>query len=127
MGAVGRDRGHPSPQRSPGADTGGIGLCTQCPVSSGSESAACEALLITSWGAHMRDSQAQAPAFPLWRVLLVPSPLRAGSGLVPMRWHFPHRREGPSWCRPSPQARPRPEDIGEALCFYASLYKWYFF
>lgn len=100
MGALGRERGHPSPQRSPSADTGGFGLCTQCPVSSGSDSAARGALLITSWGATCRDSQVQAPALPLWRVLLVPSPLRAASGLVPMRWHFPHGREGPSWCRP---------------------------
>lgn len=68
---------------------------------------------------------------PLRRVLLLPSPLRAGSGppclgsgLAPMRWHFPHGRDGPSWCQP---ACPHPEGVGEALRFYSSLYKWYFF
>lgn len=68
--------------------------------------------LITSCGARpggrtWRDFQVQAPASPLWRVLLVPSPLRAGSGprctgsgLVPVRWHFHIAGRGPRGASP---------------------------
>lgn len=94
--------------------------------------------LITSCGARpggrtWRDFQVQAPASPLWRVLLVPSPLRAAQAPVArgLAW-FPcagtsTSQGGPAWCQPSQQACPHPEDIGEALCFYSSLYKWYVF
>lgn len=88
--------------------------------------------LITSCGARpggrtWRDFQVQAPASPLWRVLLVPSPLRAAQAPVArgLAW-FPcagtsTSQGGPAWCQPSQQACPHPEDIGEALFLFFSL------